>query len=372
MSYTLIFNIGSSSIKFKLFDEKFKEVFGGQAEKIGQKDPLFTFLGYRGGLILEDYDHEISLGFLLHMIGEKVDLKKITKVGHRVVHGGEEFVKPTLIDKKVLTRLTKYNKLAPLHNPYNLLGIKFCLKKMSWAKNYAVFDTAFYSSLPDYAYRYALPNKIYQKYGFRKFGFHGISHEYVASQAAKKLKKPLSKLNLITCHLGSGCSITAIKQGKAVDTSMGYTPLEGLMMLTRSGDLDPAIPLKMVERGIKVEEVEKMLNFESGIFGLTGFKDLRDVLTAAGYNVKNYKSSKKVSNEKKAMARMALNMFTYRVRKYIGAYTAVLGKVDAIVFTAGIGERSEIVRKLITKSLPFKIKTLVVPTNEELGIAKKI
>ena len=251
--YTLVFNIGSSSVKFKLFNENLKEVFGGQVEKLLQKDTITTFFGERGALIFEYSSHEEALGFLMHMISKKFALKEITKIGHRVVHGGEEFVKPTLVDKKVLTRLTKYNKLAPLHNPYNLTGIKFCMKKMPWAKNYAVFDTAFYSSLPDYAYRYALPNKIYKKYGFRKFGFHGISHEFVATEAAKKIKKPLSKLNLITCHLGSGCSITAIKQGKAIDTSMGYTPLEGLMMLTRSGDLDPAVPLKLVEKGIKVD-----------------------------------------------------------------------------------------------------------------------
>lgn len=370
--FTLVFNLGSSSIKFKIFDENLKEIFAGQVEKIGQKDPLFTFSGYRDGFILEDYNHEDSLSFILHVIDEKVGLKNIVKIGHRVVHGGDEFTKPTLIDKNVLKHLTKYNKLAPLHNPYNLLGIKFCLKKISWAKNYAVFDTAFYKTLPDYAYRYALPNKIFKKFGYRKYGFHGISHEYVADQVAKKLKKPLSKLNLITCHLGSGCSITAIKHGKAIDTSMGFTPLEGVMMLTRAGDLDPAVPLKLIENGMSVLEVYKMLNFESGILGLTGYKDLRDVLTVAGYKIKNYKFKKKRSKEQFTQAKLAIQMFIYRVKKYIGAYFAVLGKVDCIVFTAGIGERSEIIRNLIMKDLPFKTKVLVVPTNEELQIARKI
>jgi acetate kinase len=367
----LVFNIGSSSIKFKLFSESLEEIFFGQIEKLQQKNSIVKFSNTPNFVNIGYKNHEQALIFLLQALDEKFDLKKIGKIGHRVVHGGEEFVKPTLIDKKVIARLTKYNKLAPLHNPYNLLGIKFCLNKMPWAKNYAVFDTAFFSSLPEYAYRYALPNKIYEKYGFRKFGFHGISHEYVASEAAKKLKAPLAKLNLITCHLGSGCSITAIKQGKAIDTSMGFTPLQGLMMMTRSGDLDPVIPLRLVEQGIKASAVEKMLNFESGIFGLTGFKDMRDILVAAGYKVKDYNTGNFTSEQKK-QAKVALQMFVYRAQKYIGSYFTILGKVEAIVFTAGIGERSEILRKMMMKNLPFKTKILTVPTNEELGIAKKL
>lgn len=364
----LIINSGSSSLKFKLFNKNLNEKASGIVEKIGQKGSFFVFKKGKGEIKIETNiaNHKQALALVLDILQKyKFDLNKVKKIGHRVVHGGTEFVKPTLINNSVLKKLKKYNKLAPLHNPYNLLGIEICLKNFPQAKNYAVFDTAFYSTLPDYVYNYAIP----PKYKFRKFGFHGISHEYVATQVARKLKKTLSKLNLITCHLGSGCSITAIKNGKAIDTSMGFTPLEGLMMSTRSGDLDPAIPLRLSESGMKAAEVEKMLNFDSGWYGLTGLKDMRDILVACGYKIENYKT-KKFSLQQKKQAVLALQMFVYRIQKYIGSYLAVLGKVDAIVFTAGIGERNVLIRQMIMKG--FEAKTLVVKTDEELAICNKI
>lgn len=368
--YKLALNLGSSSLKFKLFDKNLKVKVSGLCEKIGQNDSFFVFKKGRGEIKLELLikDHQQALQVALEILQTyKFDLRKIEKVGHRVVHGGEEFDRPTLITNNNIRKLEKYNKLAPLHNPYNLLGIKFCLKNLKQAKNYAVFDTAFYSKLPDYAFTYAIPSK----YNIRKFGFHGISHEYVANQAAIKLKKPLKQLNLITCHLGSGCSITAIKKGKAVDTSMGFTPLAGVMMSTRSGDLDPAVVLKMVEKEKSLKKVEEILNFKSGWFGLTGLKDMRDILVAAGHKVMNYKFVQgQITSEQKKCSKLALQMFIYQVRKYIGAYSAVLGKVDAVIYTAGIGERNALIRKMIMKDI--KLKSLAINTDEELAMAKKI
>jgi len=303
---------------------------------------------------------------------EGVGRKDIKKVGHRVVHGGEEFVKPTLLTVASIKSIAKYSKLAPLHNPANLDCIKSALKLLPHAKQYACFDTMFYKTLPEYVYRYALPNKFYKNYQVRKYGFHGLSHEYVADMAAKKLHKPLSKLNLITCHLGSGCSITAIRGGKAVDTSMGFTPLEGLMMSSRAGDMDPSVALYLLKQGFTPTQIDDIFNKQSGWLGVSGFKDLRDVLIVAGYKIPGYKGPKKITIDDKMCSKLALQMFIYQVQKYIGAYYAVLGKVDALVFTAGVGERNSDVRKLITKDLPFRMKVMVVPTNEELQIARSI
>ena len=238
------------------------------------------------------------------------------------------------------------------------------------AKNYAVFDTAFHSTLPDYAFLYPLPYDLYKKQSIRRYGFHGISHEYVSSEAAKKLKK--KKPNLIVCHLGSGCSMTAVREGKSVDTSMGFTPLEGLMMSTRTGDIDPSIALYLADQKWSTSRIQKLFNSESGLKGVSGLKDMRDIMIASGYKIPGYKLPVKLDKKQKYLAKLALQMFVYRVRKYVGAYTAVLGKVDAIVFTAGIGERNKDVRDLVVKGLPQKPKVLVVPTNEELMIAKSI
>jgi acetate kinase len=230
----------------------------------------------------------------------------------------------------------------------------------------------FYKTVPDFAFRYALPEKIYKKFGARKYGFHGLSHQYIVARAAEKLKSPLSKINLITCHLGSGCSMTAIKGGKAMDTSMGFTPLEGLMMSTRTGDMDPSLALFLIKNGMSVDAVDSLFNKESGWFGVAGFKDLRDILICAGYKVPNYKVGRKFSDKQKAACALALKMFVYRVKKYIGAYAAILGRVDAIVFTAGVGERNADIRKMIISGLPIKTKILVVPTDEEKQIATLI
>jgi acetate kinase len=320
-------------------------------------------------------NHEEALRVALQMIGDYgLRATDFVLIGHRVVHGGEEFTRPTVITPAVFLKLAKYDKLSPLHNPANLMGIRACRKLLPQAKNIAVFDTGFYANLPDYAYTYAIPIDFYRKHAIRRYGFHGISHEYVANEAARILKKPLTKINLITCHLGSGASVTAIRSGRAIDTSMGFTPLEGLVMSTRSGDLDPDIPLYLIrELKITPQEVDNVLNKKSGLFGLSGLSDMREVLTAAGYSVPGFKN-KKVSAEKKKLAKLALQVFVYRAKKYLGAYAAILGKVDAIVFTAGIGERNKTVRDLIVKDVKIsgQPKILAIPTNEELMIARQI
>ncbi|MFA5413406.1 MAG: acetate kinase [Patescibacteria group bacterium] len=378
MKYILVINSGSATLKFKLFESKsLKSVASGIVERIGLAGSFLEFKISKRELKINHavHNHEEAFKLVLNQLSKISNLKsEIYLVGHRVVHGGEEFTKPTLVTPETLKKLAKYDKLSPLHNPANLMGIRACQKLLPGAKNVAVFDTGFYKTLPDYAYTYAIPIDFYKKHGIRRYGFHGISHEYVANEAARILKKPLAKLNLITCHLGSGASITAIRGGRAVDTSMGFTPLEGLAMSTRSGDLDPAIPLYLIrELKIKPEEVDNILNKKSGLLGLSGFSDMREVLTAAGYSVLGFKG-KKVSAEKKKLAKLALQVFVYRIKKYLGAYAAVLGKVDAIVFTAGIGERNKTVRDLIMKDIKISAqpKILAIPTNEELMIARKL
>lgn len=345
----LVVNSGSSSLKYKLFGRGLQPLAKGLVERVGQK----------GG----PKDHMAALSRVLDDLRSKgADLSLIRAVGHRVVHGGEEFVKPALIDKKALSKLRKYSKLAPLHNPPNLKGIEAAMKELPDAKNVAVFDTAFHATLPDHAYMYALPYRLYEKDGIRKYGFHGTSHKYVAEEAAKKLRKPLAKLKLVTCHLGSGASVTAIRNGKSVDTSMGFTPLEGLTMSSRCGDIDPAIPLRLImEKGMTAREVDRMLNFESGLIGICGLKDMRDVLKAA-----------KGKGPKAARARLAIDMFTYDVARYVAQYDGLLGGADAVVFTAGIGENSpEIRRRVMAWLKPGRRKVLAVPTDEELAIARE-
>ena len=357
---TLVLNSGSSSIKFKIFTKDLKVVASGIMEKIGLPGSFVDFIldktKKHSTINLENHEAAIKQLFLL-LNKAGINFENITKIGHRVVHGGEKFIKPTLVDRKVLRELKRYNKLAPLHNPKNIAGIEACMNILPQAKNYAVF-----------AYLYPLPAKIYHKYHIRRYGFHGISHQYVAEESARILKK--TKPNLIVCHLGSGDSITAIKEGKSVDTSMGFTPLEGLMMSTRTGDMDPALGMFLHHEGMNQTKIQHLFNSESGLLGVSGLKDMRDVMIANGYKIPGYQSSVKFTAENKKWARIALQMFVYRVRKYIGAYSLILGHVDALVFTAGIGERNQDVRNLITKGLKFK--KLVIPTNEELMIAKLI
>lgn len=367
--YILVINAGSATLKFKIFKaDSLGLVLDGIVERIGLLDS-FIKIGDKKE-IYEVENHKEAFRLMLRHIKDYIN--DINLIGHRVVHGAEDFVEPVLINKAVIKKLKRFNKLAPLHNPINITCIKEGLKAFKNIKNVAVFDTAFYKTLPDYAFIYALPLEYYKKHKIRRYGFHGTSHQYVAGQAAQLLKKPLAELNIITCHLGSGCSITAIKNGAAIDTSMGFTPLEGVVMATRCGSIDPSIPLYMTrELRMKDEKVYALLNNHSGLMGLCGTKDMREVLAKAGYEVEGFKLERKVNGEEKKSAQLALNIFIYSIKKQIGAYLAVLGKIDAVVFTAGVGERNETVRELIMSGFP-DLRVLVVPTNEELQIARLI
>jgi acetate kinase len=374
-----VINSGSSSLKFKLFDEKgLKEIAGGLVERIGLDKPfLKVAIGAEEKRL--DYDavpdHKDALKKVFAALGEGgIDTKNVTTFGHRVVHGGEEFTEPTVISDANLEKLRAYNRLAPLHNPPNLSGIDSCRSLLPKAANVAVFDTAFYKTIPDFAFMYALPWEYYAKHKIRKYGFHGISHRYVTEQAAKMLKMPYGKTRIVSCHLGSGSSVTAVRNGKAFDTTMGFTPLEGLTMSTRCGDIDPAIPLYMIRTfGMTEQQVDDVLNKQSGLLGVSGYKDLRDVMTAAGYKIPGYKLADKPTKEIRYRAKLAIEMFCYDVARYVGSYATLMGGADAVVFTAGVGERSEDIRKKVMGmlKLPGRTKVLVVPTNEELMIAKE-
>jgi len=380
--YILVVNAGSSTIKFQiLHQDEFKVALKGIFERIGLNNSFYNIEENSSKrIIAKNFPAGIKThGQALSIVIKKIShwQRKIKSVGHRVVHGGEEFIKPTIINKTILKRLKNYNQLAPLHNPINLSCLAVCLDKFSQeVKNIAVFDTAFYKNIPDYAYMYALPFDYYKKYNIRRYGFHGISHQYVAEQAAEKLKKPLTKLKLITCHLGSGSSITATRFGQAIETSMGFTPLEGLTMGTRSGDVDPAAVLYLMKKlNIGSAEMEEILNKKSGLLGIFGYSnDMRDVMSAAGYKISGYQVRRKFNQKERKRAQLALKMFIYDIRRYIGSFATILGGVDAIVFTAGIGERNSTVRRLITNNLKLnqKYKILVIPTNEELMIAKEV
>jgi acetate kinase len=358
-----VINSGSSSFKFKLYGAKtMKVAASGIVERIGLEKPFLKFK-VNGSEVEEKYekvsDHADALAKTFAALKKAgVDMDAVKAFGHRVVHGGEALVAPTKVDDKVIAKLKEYYKLAPLHNPPNVMGIEAVMKLRPGVPNVAVFDTAFYKTLPDYAYIYSLPYELYQKQRIRKYGFHGISHEYVAAEAAKVLKKPLSKLKLVTCHLGSGASITAVKGGKAVDTSMGFTPLEGLTMSTRCGDIDSAIPIWLIrELKMTPDEVDELMNKKSGMLGLTGNKDMRDVIEAAKKGDKR--------------AKLGLAVFVYDVARYVGQFMGIMGGCDAVIFTAGVGERSEVIRKMVMKWFaPFKLKHLVVPTDEEGAIAR--
>ncbi|HOX54002.1 MAG: acetate kinase [Candidatus Omnitrophica bacterium] len=341
----LTINSGSSSIKYQLFDMPSKRIIKkGFIERIGETGSKVK-------------NHHEGIALILR------NLPSVSAIGHRVVHGAEEFWKPTLIDDRVIAKIKRCSKLAPLHNPANLAGIMACRKILKHIPQVAVFDTAFHHSLPDFAYIYGLPYEYYKRFGIRKYGFHGTSHEYVAHEAAKKLNKPLNKLRLITCHLGNGCSITAVKHGKSMDTSMGFTPLEGLLMGTRCGDLDPAVVTYLQRRlNVSSEKMDEILNKKSGLIGVSGISnDMRKLFGA-------YKNGNK-------KAKLALEIFIYRIKKYIGAYAALLCGLDAIVFTAGIGENQAFIRNKVCQGLlpclRKRPKVLVIPTNEELMIAKQ-
>ncbi len=317
----------------------------GVIERIGEKDA-------------EIRDHYSGLKIILDKMNQ------VSGVGHRVVHGGEKFKDPALINKEVISDIRACCKLAPLHNPANLEGI-IAARRLLGEKipQVAVFDTAFYSNLPMFAYIYGLPYEFYRRFGIRRYGFHGTSHEYIARAAGKILKQPFKNLNLITCHLGNGCSVTAIKKGVAVDTSMGFTPLEGLVMGTRCGDIDPAIITYLAqEKGWQIKDIDRILNKNSGLKGISGISN----------------DMRRLNNEVKrgnTRAKLAVEIFAYRVRKYIGAYLAVLGNCHAIVFTGGIGEHQPGLRRKICSGLFSHLKIepriLVIPTHEELMIARQ-
>lgn len=380
--YILVINSGSATLKFKIFhQDDFTIAVSGIVERIGLPGSFISIEenSSKRRMIMKNYplgipNHEQALRIVLSHL--KHWRRKIAIIGHRVVHGGQDFTQSTLITKKVLAKLKKYNQLAPLHNPINLSCIAFCLQKLPSIKNIAVFDTAFYKTIPPHAYLYAIPYKYYLDFGIRRYGFHGISHQYVMEKAREKLNKSLNKLKLITCHLGSGCSITAVKFGKAIETSMGFTPLEGLTMGTRVGDLDPSVAFFLMRKlNLKLNEVEEILNKKSGLLGIFGYSnDMRDIMIAAGYKIPGYKPPKKFNQKEKERGKLALKMFIYDIVRYVGSYTTIMGGVDYIIFTAGIGERNPTIRRLVMKDVRRtypKVKSLVIPTNEELMIAQQ-
>jgi acetate kinase len=348
--------------------EKGKVLVSGIAEKIGSANSSITHSKEKKTYTFKEQfkDYFSAVGKIAQLLtdekmGAVKDKNDIHAIGHRVVHGGEEFKSSVIIDKKVLERINFYSRLAPLHNPPAYNGIRATRKIFPNIKQIAVFDTAFHQTMPQHSFIYALPYSLYKKYCIRRYGFHGTSHRYVASAAASQLKRPLSKLKLITCHLGNGCSITAVKNGKSVDTSMGFTPLEGLVMGTRCGDIDPALISYIMEKEkLTVDQVGQLMNRKSGLLGISGVSnDMRDLL---GYAKKNHKQAK-----------LAIDIFIYRVKKYIGAYMAAMNGADAIILTAGIGENVSIIKKRLLKELSNlmgrKTKLLIIHTEEEYLIA---
>lgn len=388
MPNILAINAGSSSLKFQLFSMPNEVVIAkGLIERIGLNEPIFTMTTSeeRIHMIEQVENHEQAVQLLMRMLIEKHvihSLADIQGIGHRVVHGGEVYSDSVLITDEVLATLDKLSELAPLHNPANVTGIRVFAKELPNIPAVAVFDTAFHQTMPESSYLYAIPYDYYEKYGIRKYGFHGTSHKYVANRAAELLNRPIETTRFISCHLGNGASIAAIHQGKSIDTSMGFTPLAGVTMGTRSGNIDPAlIPYLMEKTGRNAEDVLDVLNKKSGMLGVSGFSsDLRDIVTEASQG-----------NDR---AQLALDVFANRIHKYIGSYAARMNGVDAIIFTAGIGENSEVIREKVLTGLQFMgvymdpdlnklngkeafinyphspVKVIVIPTNEEIMIAR--
>lgn len=387
-----VINSGSSSIKYEVFDAGDLTMLAtGLIEKIGGVDSRL-----RQRKLKEDgtFDEQIHARPLEdHRAGFKLmesvnredrivrDGSELLGIGHRVVHGGELFHEPTLIDEHVIAAIRGLIPLAPLHNPSNLFGIEVMRERYPRVPQVAVFDTAFHQTLPPHAYRYAVPHDLYEKYSVRKYGFHGSSHAFVSKAAAKHLGKPLAETNLIIMHLGNGTSAAVIQGGRSIDTSMGMTPLEGLIMGTRCGDIDPSIPFYLMRQtGMEPEDVESLLNRESGLKGICGISDMREIQELAAKG--------------NGQAELAIEMFCYRIKKYIGAYYAVLGRLDAVVFTGGIGENAIAIRQRVCEGLShigitidpgknsvaagavaeiqrdaMSVKVLVIRTNEEREIA---
>ncbi len=390
MPNILAVNAGSSSLKFQLYKMPEEKVIAkGLIERIGLVNPVFTmnFDDERIHLIEQVENHEQAVKLLIKMlIDHKVidSLENIQGIGHRVVHGGETYSDSVLIDEEVIQNIERLAEFAPLHNPANVTGIREFQKVLPDIPAVAVFDTAFHQTMPESSYLYSIPYDYYEKYSIRKYGFHGTSHKYVAHRAAELLNRPLEITRLISCHLGNGASIAAIHKGKSIDTSMGFTPLAGVTMGTRSGNIDPAlIPYLMEKTGKSAEGILDILNKKSGMLGVSGFSsDLRDIVTEATKG-----------NDR---AQLALDVFANRIHKYIGSYAARMNGVDAIIFTAGIGENSEVIREKVLSGLQFMgiymdpdlnklhgkegfinyphspVKVIVIPTNEEIMIARDV
>ncbi len=385
----LVINAGSSSVKYYLYQMPQAEVLArGLVEKIGEETSELShfFHGKTYTIPTKAKDVEKAMELILETLADKEvgvlqQISEIGAVGHRVVHGGEEFTGSVIIDEKVIASIEKFADLAPLHNPPNLVGILAGQRNLANAKQVACFDTAFHATIPKIAYMYALPYELYEKYGIRRYGFHGISHRYVARRAAAIMGRDKYDINAITCHLGNGCSVTAIKQGRSIDTSMGLTPLEGVPMGTRSGDLDPAILFYLADKGYDVKALNTLCNKQSGLLGLSGISN----------DMRNLEEFARKGN---ARAKLAIDVFCYRIKKYIGAYAAVLDTVDAVVFTGGIGENSVFMREQICNAVTqigvqldyaanqtaiakeaeintknSKVKIFVIPTNEQAAIA---
>lgn len=393
----LVINAGSSSVKFTLFAaDAAPPLAGGIVERIGLNDPRFKYHTAAGvscerGVSVADAD--AAVGTILSALtdpqnGVLASVREISAVGHRVVHGGEALTRPVVINGDVKAVIAECARIAPLHNPPNLAGIEACEHRIPHAVQVAVFDTAFHATIPPHAFLYGLPYRFYREERIRRYGFHGISHKYVSEEAARIVGRPLAELRVITCHLGNGCSMTAVQDGKSIDTSMGFTPLEGLIMGTRCGDIDPAVVLYLMEhKQLGPDAANNLLNKQSGMLGMAeiGSNDLRDVIDAR--------------DRGNAQAETALNAFCYRIKKYIGAYTAAMGGLDVLVFTAGIGENSPDVRRGVCQGLDApgglgvvldphqngvranlpraihakhsRVEVLVIPTNEELEIARE-
>ena len=388
----LVLNCGSSSVKYQLIDsETEKALAKGSVERIGMSGVSLKQERYDGDklhYVGEILDHIMAIENVVLVLISKnhgviADRSEIDAVGHRVVHGGEKFTHSVLITPEVMETLKECIDLAPLHNPHNIKGIQAAMRLLPGVPQVGVFDTAFHQSMPRWAYMYALPYSLYRRYGLRRYGFHGTSHQYVAQIASEMVGRPLQELKVITTHLGNGCSMAAVKDGCSVDTSMGFTPVEGLVMGTRSGDIDPAALLHVMgQEELTLAQANALLNKHSGLWGLSGISsDVREIVE----EVEN-------GNDR---AKLALEVMTYRIKKYIGAYAAAMGGLDVLVFTAGIGENAPTVRAMACEGLEFlglridpaknrqavgkraeiqtddsQIKVLVIPTNEELVIAR--
>jgi len=390
----LVLNSGSSSLKYQVIDTgKGESLVRGLVDRIGIPNSILKQKRFDNDVVEIEKDiisHSVAIERVLNLIIDKqhgvlMKINEINAVGHRVVHGGEKFSRSVLINDKVIKAIEEYSEIAPLHNPYNLRGINASIRALPDVPQVAVFDTAFHATLPEEAFIYPIPYIFYEKYKIRRYGFHGTSHYYVSRRAAEILKKDIINFSVITCHLGNGASITAVKNGKSIETSLGFSTIAGLMMGTRCGDFDPAVILNIMEKeDLTIEQAVSLLTKHSGLLGVSGVSsDMREVQNAA-----------KNGNQR---AQLALKMYSYIIKKFIGSYSAVLGGTDAIIFTAGIGENVPNIREWSVENLEFmgisidkeknetcigkemiiskddsKVKILVIPTNEELVIAEDV